>query len=82
MIIEAVLNIVFGLVEGVLSLVPAVEWNVNASFFSSALDFVRLACYMLPMDTIIQIIMIINLIMGWRIAIALLRTIWDVLPLV
>lgn len=82
MIIESILNVLFNFFEWIFALLPDWSWNVEASFFSAALDFIRLAGYLLPMDTILTIFVIINCIMGWRIMVALLRMIWDVLPLV
>ena len=82
MISEFLMNIVFGIVEGALSILPGWEWNVNASFFQSFLDMIRLAGYLLPMDTIVTIIVIINLLLLFRIAISIIKTIWELLPLV
>lgn len=81
MIGEYLLNIVFNIVESVLSILPTFDWNIKASFLQSALDMVHLAGYMLPMDTIVAIIAIIEILVLWKIAVALLRTIWDILPL-
>ena len=81
MIGEFLLSIVFNIVESALSVLPAFDWNIKASFFQSALDMVRLAGYMLPMDTIGAIISIVFVLILWRIAISILKTIWDILPL-
>lgn len=81
MIGEYVLNIVFNIVERALSTLPVFDWNIKASFLQSALDMIHLAGYMLPMGTIVTIIGIIGFLMTWRIAVSLLRTIWEVLPL-
>lgn len=82
MISEFILNIVFNLVEGVLSVLPAFDWNVKSSFFQSALDMLRLAGYVLPMGTIATIITIINVLFTIRITISVIKTIWELLPLV
>lgn len=82
MLVESLLNLVFKIVEGVLKILPDFSWSVENSFFSSALDMVRVACYMLPMGTVVSIIIIINLLLVIRIAIAIIKTIWDLLPLV
>lgn len=82
MIPEFFLNLVFNLVESVLSILPAFDWNVKSSFFSAFLDMLRLACYLLPMETIVTIIVLINVLLVFRIAVSLLKTIWDILPLV
>lgn len=82
MISEFLINIVFRIVEGALSILPAFDWNVKASFFQSFLDMLRLACYLLPMQTITAIITLIVFFMNFRLVISLLRTIWEILPLV
>lgn len=82
MIIETMLDIVFRIVEGVLSILPNFSWSVENSFFSSALDLLRVACYLLPMGTVVSIITIINLLLIFRIAISIIKTIWELLPLV
>ena len=82
MISEFLLNIVFNIVEGALSILPNFSWSVENTFFSTALDLLRLSCYLLPMGTIATIIGIINVLLLFRIAISLLKTIWEILPLV
>ena len=82
MIVETMLDLVFKIVEGVLSILPNFTWSVQNSFFSTALDMIRVACYLLPMGTVVSIITIINLLLVIRIAIAIIKTIWDLLPLV
>ena len=82
MIVETMLDLVFKIVEGVLSILPNFTWSVENSFFSTALDMIRVACYLLPMGTVVSIITIINLLLVIRIAIAIIKTIWDLLPLV
>ena len=82
MISEFILNIVFNIVEGVFSILPAFDWNVEGAFFQGALDMLRLAGYVLPMGTIAAIITIINALLLIRIGVSLIKTIWELLPLV
>lgn len=82
MISEFLLNIVFGIVEGALSILPAFDWNIKSSFFQGALDVIRVAGYLLPMDTIATMISIVVFLTLFRIAVSLIKTIWELLPLV
>ena len=82
MISEFFLNIIFGLVSGMLEILPEVSWSVDTSAFSYFLDIVRVAGYMLPIDTVIAIVAIIIDLTIIRIAIAIPKAIWDLLPLV
>lgn len=82
MISEFFINIVFGLVSGMLSIMPDVVWSVETSSFQYFLDIIRVVGYMLPMDTVSQIISCIVALTVTRIAIAIPKAIWDLLPLV
>lgn len=82
MISEFFLNIIFGLVSGMLDILPDVSWSVDTSAFSYFLDIVRVAGYMLPIDTVIAIVAIIIDLTIVRIVIAIPKAIWDLLPLV
>ena len=83
MIGEFLLNIVFGIVTGFFSILP--EFTMPA-LLVDAFDLfggiIRVACYLLPMDTITVIIGIIIFTTIFRIVISLGKTIWDLLPLV
>lgn len=82
MISEFLLNIVFNIVEGALSILPSFDWNINSAFFQGALDVIRLAGYLLPMNTITIMIGIVIFLTLFRIAVSLIKTIWELLPLV
>lgn len=82
MITEGLLNVVFVLVERVLSILPDFEWTVNANSFDAIFDVLRLAGYLLPMGTIVTITAIVLYVTSFKIAISLIKTIWELLPLV
>ena len=82
MITEFFINIIFSLVTGMLGLLPDVTWSVDTSAFSYFLDIVRIAGYMLPIDTVIAIIALIVDFTIVRIILAIPRAIWDLFPLV
>ena len=80
MITEFFLNIVFTLVSGMLELMPDITWSVDTSSFSFFLDIIRIVGYMFPIDTIVHIIGIIVDLTLVRIALAIPKSIWDLLP--
>ena len=82
MISEFFLNIIFKIVSGMLSVVPDITFSVDTSAFQYFVDILRVACYMLPMGTVGAIVGIIVGLAWLRIQIAIVRTIWDLLPLV
>ena len=82
MISEFLLDIIFGIVTVILSPIP----DVNVTFQSGALNtfwgVVRCALYLLPLDTISAIVTILVAIGVFRVFISIVRTIWDLLPIV
>lgn len=81
MFIEALLNLVFGAIEGFLELLPDVQWTVEGSVFDAFLDILSMVCYLLPMPTVITIFGIVCGFAMFKAIISLIKTIWDLLPL-
>ena len=82
MISEFLLNIVFNIVSGFLNLLPDINFSVDSSAFEYFLGIVRVAAYMLPMKTVSAIITLIVGLTVFRIVIAFIKAIWDLLPVV
>lgn len=82
MISEFFLNIVFTLVEWLLSPLPEIDISLNYDATTYFFSIVRSVLYLLPVNTIISIISIIIALGLFRIFIAIVKTIWDLLPLV
>ena len=81
MITEGLLGIVFAFVEGILSVLPNVSWTVNVSFVTSAVEFLACVFYVLPMTTVFAIITILCALQAFRVGVAVIKTIWDLLPI-
>lgn len=82
MIVEFMLNIIWALVKPLLDLLPTVSLNISVDTLDVFIDAVQAACYLLPMTDIIIMIGIVVAITVFRIIVSLLKTIWDILPLV
>lgn len=82
MIVEKMIDIVFNIVNSVLSLLPDISWSVSGSAFETFLEYLRMVCYLLPMQTVAMVVYLVVAITGFRIIISLLKTIWEILPLV
>lgn len=82
MICEFMLNIVFNLVTGALNLLPDVSWSVDTSAFQYLLSFIRCVAYLLPWNTVLSILSLIVILSVFRIIIAIVKAVWDLLPLV
>lgn len=82
MVTEGIINLVFGIVEGLLSLLPDISWNVDGTVFDIFFDVLEMVCYLLPMGTVFAIFLIVVGLTMFRVVISLIKTIWDLLPLV
>ena len=82
MISEFFLNIVFGLVSGFFSLMPDITWSVETTAFQYFMDILKFSGYLFPWGTVVSIVSVIFSICVFRIAVAFIKTIWDLLPLV
>ena len=82
MILEFLLNIIFQIVTWLLSGLPEITVDFSAVDSSTFMGCVRCVLYMLPLGTINTIIGIILAVTGFRIFIAIIKTIWDLLPIV
>lgn len=80
MIGEFLLNIVFTLAGGVLSVVPDISWNPDTSAFVFLRDILSVVGYLLPMETVILIVDLIIALTLFMAAVSLIRTLWALLP--
>ena len=80
MIVEGIFNLLFGLLNGLLSFLPDVSWTVQADMFTKFFDVVRVVGYLLPMGTVFDILSVIVILIVFRTVVALIRTLWDMIP--
>lgn len=80
MIVETIFNLLFAILENFLDMLPDVSWQVDGSFLEVFFDVLRMVCYLLPMGTVIKIISIIIVVNIFRVVIAFIKSIWDLLP--
>ena len=81
MISEFLLDIVFGIVSGLLKMLPDITWNVETSAFAYIIDIIRVVAYMLPWGTVTTIVGLIIAFTIFKFWISVIRTIWDLLPI-
>lgn len=81
MILETIINILFLPLQALLSLLPDISWNVENNFLNSILDIFQVVCYLLPMKTVVAILTIIIAINVFKIVISIIKTIWQLIPL-
>ena len=82
MLSEFLLNIVFGLVSGFLALMPEFTWSVETSAFSYFMSILKIAGYVFPWPTVVAIAGLIVGLSIFRLVIAFIKAVWDLLPLV
>lgn len=82
MITESILGLVLSVLHGIMTLVPDIDITVPADFATSAIQYLNVAFYILPMGTVFSICSLIVLLQVFRIAVSLVKTIWALLPLV
>lgn len=84
MIIEKILDFFFAIAERLLSILEPyqIDWNINTSAWQYVQDILNMIGYLLPVNTITAIIGLIVSITMFRIAVAVIRTIWGFIPFV
>lgn len=80
MILEAVINVCFVILGGFSSLFPNISWSVDSAVFNAFFDIIRVAGYLLPMHTVVSILEIVVVFQLFKIVIALIKTVWDLIP--
>lgn len=82
MISDALLSVVFALVNGILDMLPEIEFTLDASVFSGVLKFLQIIVWVLPCGTILSVLGIQIAIGVFRILISVIKTVWDLIPFV
>lgn len=80
MISEFFLNIIFNIVSGFFGMLPEFSWSVETSAFQYFLSILQVAGYMFPWGTVVAICSLIVGLSIFRVVIAFIKAIWDLLP--
>lgn len=80
MITQSIFNVFFNILHGLLSFLPDVSWSVEASFITKALDIIALVGYLIPMNTVAAILTLIVVINLFKIVVAFIKTLWQLIP--
>ena len=82
MIINSFLIILNGVVNILLAPLVPLNWAITTAFSINVIsDFINIVAFVLPWSNIIPIIIFIIAMFAFRIIIALIKTIWDLLPI-
>lgn len=82
MISEFFINAGFGIADRFLSLLPDMTWSVDTTAWQYLKDFLDMVCYILPLETVIDIGSLIVTLSVFRICIAIIRAIKGFIPFV
>lgn len=82
MIPEFFINIGFSLLESLLSVLPDVSISFDTGILSTFFDFIDVALYIFPFQTVAFVIGAVISFNVFKIIISSVRTIWDLLPFV
>ena len=76
----AIFLVVLVAILGLLAALPAIEIDKGAVVASSAWSWILAACYFIPVNTVSAIGGILLALWMFRVTVAVVRTIWDLLP--
>jgi len=79
-ITDTLLDIVFGFVMLILSPVSNISVNIPTEFLTKFFEIIRMGMYLIPVVQLMPIIVFFVLMMGFRIIVSLIKTIWNLLP--
>lgn len=82
MIIETLLNGVFGIVNTILAPIGLLGWGFDLALCSPLGDILKVVYYVLPIGKLSPIITFIIAMLFFRAVISLIKTIWQLLPFV
>lgn len=82
MIVDKLLDIVFGFLTSMLDLLPIMDVSVDLSVLNTFLDILGSCLYFFPWQKVAPILALIILMQVWRIVISIIKVIWEALPLV
>lgn len=81
MVVEGLLSVVFGVINTLLMPLNIINFVVDNAVFSTILEFINMALYLIPFKQLMPIFAFFVALMMFRIVVAFIKTIWDLLPL-
>lgn len=80
MVTEGILTVVFGIVNIILMPLNVVNFVTDGLSFAPITQFISMALYLIPFKELMPIFVFFVSVMLFRIAVAIIKTIWDLLP--
>ena len=82
MIIEGVLSVVFGLLNILLIPLQVVDLGLSVVTLEPVIQFLHMAMYLIPFKELMPIFIFFMSMMAFRVVVSVIKTIWDLLPIV
>jgi hypothetical protein len=82
MIVQLLINFLFGILNLILKPFDLISFVLNADFMITVKHYLSVIFYIIPIANFLPIFAFIIALMGLRITIALLKTVWGILPFV
>jgi len=81
MIIEALIDVLVGIINTILKPLSLINFTIPDIVVTNFVEIMRLVCYILPMSALMPIIFTFAALMSFRIIVSIIKTIWQLLPL-
>ncbi len=80
MITDAIISLVYDIFMFFLGSYEPLTFNIDTTVFGTFSDFLAFIFYILPMDGLMPMVTIFAGLMMFRIVVSVIKTIWDLLP--
>lgn len=81
MLTDAIISMFYNIFMSFLGTNEPIEFNIDTTVFKTISDFLTFIFYILPIDGLLSIVSIFIGLMIFRIIISVVKTIWDLLPI-
>lgn len=81
MITDIIINLIYDIFMFFLGGFEPLTFNIDTTVFRTFSDFLAFIFYILPIDGLLPIVTIFTGLMLFRIIISVIKTIWDLLPI-
>ncbi len=81
MLTDAIISMFYNIFMSFLGTNEPIEFNIDTTVFKTISDFLAFIFYILPIDGLLSIVSIFIGLMIFRIIISVVKTIWDLLPI-
>lgn len=82
MVVDVIINGIFGILNVLLLPLEVINFGVDLITIEPVMQFFRMAVFLIPVKELMPIFLFFVSMMGFRIVVSLIKTIWDLLPIV